>query len=449
MQVLSTKGSSISYRTILNIAYSIMLGNLAQTLIAVTDTAFLGQLGEVELGAASMSGIYYYFFTTLAWGFSIGVQILVARRLGENAPEKIVSTLLHGLVFIVAFASILFGVIHLLTPHFLGAALTSQRVYDVSIQYLDYRGYGIFFSSCNFMFRSFYIGLSSTKSISYSTILMALVNIFLDWALIFGTSFNPAMGVKGAALASVTAEVSATIFFVLYTIYSHPIKGYSVFHKFAFHLSSVREILSLSWSTMMQKMISYGIWLYFFFVIEAMGERELAVTMVLRNIFMMISIPAFAFAATSNTLTSRLLGQNRDDEVIPTIHRIIRLSLIITLPLLVLLIIAPGFWIGISTNSMQIIDYAIPIAPLLCLTNITFCIGLVFFEGVSGTGYTQYGFWMEFLTLIVYVAVIWYCTSVAHTSLFWVWTSDTFYGIVIGLLSYLFIHHFNWRKRNI
>ena len=74
----------ITNKTIWNIAYPIILGSLAQTLITLTDTAFLGRVSEIALGASAMAGIYYYVFSTLAWGFSIGIQIIVARRLGEG-----------------------------------------------------------------------------------------------------------------------------------------------------------------------------------------------------------------------------------------------------------------------------------------------------------------------------------------------------------------------------
>ena len=79
----------ITNKTIWNIAYPIILGSLAQTLITLTDTAFLGRVSEVALGASAMAGIYYYVFSTLAWGFSIGIQIIVARRLGEGKLNRI------------------------------------------------------------------------------------------------------------------------------------------------------------------------------------------------------------------------------------------------------------------------------------------------------------------------------------------------------------------------
>ena len=76
--------AQITNKEIWSIAMPIMLGNLAQTIINFTDTAFLGRLGVVALGASMLAGLFYYVFTTIAMGFAIGIQIIVARRYGEG-----------------------------------------------------------------------------------------------------------------------------------------------------------------------------------------------------------------------------------------------------------------------------------------------------------------------------------------------------------------------------
>ena len=76
--------TKITNREIWGIALPIMLGNMAQTIINFTDTAFLGHLGVVALGASMLAGLFYLLFTTVALGFAIGIQIIVARRFGER-----------------------------------------------------------------------------------------------------------------------------------------------------------------------------------------------------------------------------------------------------------------------------------------------------------------------------------------------------------------------------
>ena len=94
--------SNYTSRSIIALALPIMAGNLAQTIITFVDTAFLGHLGQVELGAAMMAGLYYYVFSTLAWGFATGIQIIVARRFGENNLPEVGAVFKHGLLVVAA-----------------------------------------------------------------------------------------------------------------------------------------------------------------------------------------------------------------------------------------------------------------------------------------------------------------------------------------------------------
>ena len=151
--------SSITKRTIWTIAYPIMFGNLAQTLITLTDTAFLGRVSAIALGASMMAGIYYYVYSTLAWGFAIGVQIIVARRLGEGRFERIGVVFEHGLVFVLVLASGLFLLQHFYTADILHRIIQSPNIYAAAMEYMDYRHYGIIFVCFNLTPRSPYTTL--------------------------------------------------------------------------------------------------------------------------------------------------------------------------------------------------------------------------------------------------------------------------------------------------
>ena len=76
-------------KQIWNVSYPIFLSLLAQNVINVTDTAFLGRVGEVELGASAMGGLYYICAFTIAFGFSTGSQIIMARRNGERNYKEV------------------------------------------------------------------------------------------------------------------------------------------------------------------------------------------------------------------------------------------------------------------------------------------------------------------------------------------------------------------------
>ena len=95
-------------RHIWNISYPIFLSLLAQNVINVTDTAFLGRVGEVELGASAMGGLYYICAFTIAFGFSTGSQIVIGRRNGERNFPAIGPVVIQGILFLMALAGGLF-----------------------------------------------------------------------------------------------------------------------------------------------------------------------------------------------------------------------------------------------------------------------------------------------------------------------------------------------------
>ena len=168
------KPTSITNREIWRIATPIMLGNLAQTIITFTDTAFLGHLGTNELSASMMAGLFYFVFTTLAMGFAIGIQIFIARRFGEGDFKKIGVIFEHGALFVLTLGILLFGILHFFSDSLMRGVIESDSIYAASMEYLKYRHFGIVFVVFNFLFRSFYVGISSTKVITYSTLLMAV-----------------------------------------------------------------------------------------------------------------------------------------------------------------------------------------------------------------------------------------------------------------------------------
>ena len=99
--------ATVTYRRIWQIAYPILLSVLMEQLINLTDTAFLGRVGQVELGASALSGIFYISVFVIGLGFGQGAQILMARRNGERSYSRIGVIFYHSLAFLMLLALIL------------------------------------------------------------------------------------------------------------------------------------------------------------------------------------------------------------------------------------------------------------------------------------------------------------------------------------------------------
>lgn len=272
-----------SNKHIVKLSAPILLSLLAQNLIQVIDTAFIGRVGEVELGASALAGIIYIAVYTLGFGFSMGSQILIGRRNGEKKHTQIGDIVIQGTIFLLIPAIILIPILRYGSAHWIPAMFESTDVANAVTEYLGWRFFGLVFAFFNLMFRAFYIGIARTKVLTINAVVMGIVNVVFDYGLIFGNLGMPEMGIAGAAIASVIAEFSSTLFLIIYTKKTIDLDKYG-FNKLRFQWVVIKKTLDISVFMMIQYLFSVSTWLLFFLFIENyMGERSLAVTNVVRS----------------------------------------------------------------------------------------------------------------------------------------------------------------------
>lgn len=440
--------TQISNKEIWSIALPIMLGNMAQTIINFTDTAFLGRLGVIALGASMLAGLFYFVFTTIATGFAIGIQIIIARRFGEGNYGRIGVIFQHGSIFVLILGLILFSILYIFSDHLLLWLIDSPNIYDASLEYIKYRQFGIIFVCFNFLYRALYVGISNTKVITYSTIIMAVVNIFLDYCLIFGNFGFPEMGIGGAALASFCAEVSAFTFFTVYSYITLRNKDYGMFKLHRLESELMGRILKLATPTMIQKLFSFSVWFIFFILIEKMGETATGISSIVRSVYMILITPCFAFATTTNTVVSRIIGEGHSDQVFSTINKILKNCLLCTIPIMILVAIFPIQIARIYTDDLNLAQLVVPSIYVICFGTIFQSIGNAYFEAVSGTGNTSAALYLEAVILVIYVAFIWAMTHLT-TRVELVWTAEILYGALLGILCGIYMKFAKWDKKRV
>jgi len=441
--------TTYTYVQIVKIAYPIFLTILVQNLIQVINTAFLGHVGEVELGASAIGGIYYIAMFTVAFGFSTGAQILIGRRNGEKNYEKIGEIFLSGAVFLWLIALFIFCFTRWSSGSILTKLLHSPHVLAESIEYLDWRIGGLFFACLNVMFRAFFVGIIRTKVLTFNAICMALTNIFFDYSLIFGNLGFPKMGISGAALASVISELVSTGFFIIFFFLSIDLKKYGFRRIVWKNFRVIRNILNISTSLMIQNFLSLSTWFLFFLAIEGMGESSLAISNIIRSFYMIFGIQIFALSSTSSTLVSNTIGAGKSDEVISLIWKIARLTLTISFVVTLVLFLFPEPILRIYTSNSELIKASIPSLHVILAVLLTLSIGNVFFQSVSGTGNTRWALMIECSTLVIYIFWIWLATIHLKAPLAFCWIAEWIYAFLLGLLSFLYFRYAKWQNKKI
>jgi putative MATE family efflux protein len=438
--------TQVSNKRIWRIAYPIILGSVAQNFINVTDTAFLGRLGEIELGAAAIGGIFYLTIIMFGYGLSVGTQIIIARREGENNHGQVGMVTEHSLVILLVLSLAMFGLMRFVSPAFFTLIISSENVLAATNDFIRPRAWGILFAFINLGFNAFYIGTSNTRVISWSTFFMAFFNIILDYILIFGKLGFPALGIRGAAIASVCAEISVTVFYFWYTMKFTDLKKYMLFYFSGFNMNHWVRIMRLSAPIMFQNFLSLGVWFVFFVFVEQMGETQLAVSNIVRSIYVILMIPIWGFAAASGTLVSYLIGRDLATQVLPVIFRVSKLSLLMVLAFVLVIILIPEYILKIYTRDGTLVNASLPVLHVVSGSVICFSFAMVFFSGLAGTGKTQVTLIIELIVVTVYLFTAYYITNVHQLSIARVWMVEFLYAAALFILSFLYLRFGDWKN---
>ena len=436
-------------KQIWSVSYPILLSLLTQNVINVTDTAFLGRVSEVALGGSAMGGLFYICVFTIAFGFSTGSQIVIARRNGEGRYTDVGPVMIQGAFFLLAMALLMFGFTQAFGGNIMRLLVSSENIFNATMEFLDWRIYGFFFSFFNVMFRALYIGITRTKVLTINAVVMALTNVVLDYALIFGHFGLPEMGIKGAAIASVIAEAVSTLFFLIYTYITVNLKKYGLNHLRSFDPALLMRILSISCFTMLQYFLAMATWFLFFVAVERLGQRQLAITNIVRSIYIVMLIPVNSLSTTANSLVSNAIGAGGINEVTRLIKKIARFSFFIMLILVTFTALFPQAMLSIYTNETALIAESVPSLYVICAAMLIASVANVVFNGVSGTGNTQAALMLETITIVFYGSYIIFIGIWLKAPVEWCFTIEILYYVLLLLTSYIYFKKAKWQNKRI
>ncbi len=436
-------------KEIWTIAYPILISLVMEQLMGMTDTAFMGRVGEIELGAAAIAGVYYLAIFMLIFGFSIGAQILMARRNGEQRYTDIGAIFYQGVYFLLGMAAVMFVLSTTFSPLVLKNIVSSSHICDAAVSYTNWRVFGFFFAAIMVMFRAFFVGTTQTKTLTLNSVVMVVANILFNYVLVFGKFGFPKLGIAGAAIGSSLAELVSVLFFIAYTYKFVDVKKYALNRLPGWNGRTLKQILNVSLWTMIQNFVSLSTWFLFFLYVEHLGERSLAITNIIRNISGIPFMIVIAFASTCGSLISNLIGAGHTQHVQSTINQHIRLAYLVVVPLLLFFALFPNLIISIYTDFADLQVATVPALWVLCTAYLFMIPANVYFQAVSGTGNTQMALVLELVVLFIYVGYISYIILYLRVDVALCWTSEHMYSISILTLSYLYIKKGNWQKKRI
>lgn len=423
-----------------------MVGSIAMTILNVTDTAFLGRVGETELGASAVGGVLYFAFAMIGVSIGTGAQIMIARRSGEKNEGAVGEIFDHSLIILSSIGLFLFIILNLCSPFILKLIIQSPDLITATGEFLKYRSYGLLFVMIATVFRSFYVGIAQTRVFGIYSFLMAGINLILCYLLILGHGGFPAMGIAGAGLASSIAEFLALIFIFSYTYLKSAIKNYKLFRFASITKDMFKKIMNLSLPLIVQNLLSMGSWFIFFVFIEKIGKHELAISNMVRGAYMISMTPIWGFSVAANSMISNIIGQQKHDEVFNLLNKIIRLTIVIAGVMVLINVIIPTQLLGMFTNDEKLIHDSLGSLQIVDLAMIFFSFAMIAISAVSGTGATRVALNIEIGAIAIYLIYNYLMTFVFHSNVEMIWFSEVIYWLFTGVASYLYIRSMRWKK---
>ena len=433
-----------SYRGIIRVALPIMLGNFIQFAVALTDAAFLSRVDSLSFAAAGNAAMIYITVFTICMGFTQGVQILVARRYGEQNRQDIGNILYHSLISVGLMSIVLMGVLLFFAPEIISATVKSTEIGELMNRFLQVRAWGLIPGTVYQIFVAHYSALGKTRFLTWGSIILATVNVILNYALVFGAWGFPQMGLEGVAIASVLAECAAMTFGFIYFTADKESKtffytGWTKLKKAVFS-----GLFKLSYPLMIQMLMATSSWVFFFMMIEQIGEVELEVSQVLRNMYFIAFIPIMGFSTATRTYVSQYISLGNEKELKQTIKRLVLLSLGFLLLFIHGVFLYPEELISLINDRAYVIEQTVPLLYLVSGSMILFSVAMVIFNVVAASGKTQVSMFIEMSCIVVYLITSYYVIVLNYSSLLVVWSMEYIYFAMMGLLSLIYLRFGKW-----
>jgi MATE family multidrug resistance protein len=299
-----------NYRKTFTLAFPVVLSQLGHVLVGVADSIMVGRTGTVPLAAVSLGNGIFSVILVLGLGLSYGITPLVASADGKNDYEESSVVFRHGIIINSVAALLLLLVLYLSVPlikymnqpaEVAASAISYLRILLVSLIPL------MLFQT----FKQFAEGLSFTKQAMYISITANIINVLLNYVLIYGKMGFEPMGIEGAAIATLISRVIMAVAMIYYIYTSHRYKVYKLALSMAGYSRKVfMKILGIGVPVALQMVFEVGAFASAAIMIGWFGSSELAAHQIALSMASVTYMMASGISAAATVRVGNQFGRN-------------------------------------------------------------------------------------------------------------------------------------------
>ena len=308
MAMLSNYTREFKYN--FKLAYPVIIGMLGHTFVQFIDNIMVGQLGTAELAAVSLGNSFVFVAMSLGIGFSTAITPLIAEADGSGKTDRVGKIFIHGLILCV-FLSLILSFSTLFSEPLLSKMGQPKDVVVLAQQYLFWVSLSLIPVIAFQGFRQFCDGLSYTQPAMYATLIGNLINVCLNYFLIFGYGGFPKMGVEGAAIGTLISRIIMFVLIVLYVSSNQKFRVYlNNFFRFKISLKLFRKIISLGLPSALQMFFEVIFFTSAVWMSGLLGKNPQASNQIALNLSSMTYMIAFGLGVAAMIRVGNQKGKN-------------------------------------------------------------------------------------------------------------------------------------------
>lgn len=439
-----------SWKEVLTIAWPLIIANAFWNLQITIDRIFLGQFSADALGAAIAAVGIFWTPMALVQQTSAYVTTFVAQYSGAKEENMIGAALWHS-IYLAIIGGLLFLLLIPLSSSIFHLFGHSEKLQQLEIDYFTALCFSALPTALVASISGFFTGIERSSLIMRLNGVGLVVNVVLDYIMIFGNFGFPRMGIYGAGLATALAS-SAAALYGLYLIYRADYKSrYHFKEGLRINFDLAKRFLRFGLPSGMQWALEGLAFTVFLIYVGRMpnGDAALAASAITVTIMMLSVLPAMGVAQAVAVLVGKYLGEKRAELAERASWSGVQISFIYIVTLGSSFIFFPHFYMGWFHNAenQALWNEIVVIVPWLLMFVAFFtafdCMNLIFSFALKGAGDTK------FVTLVA-LTLPWplmvfptYLASTHETGIYWSWGAAT---VFIVTQAFVFLKRFTGGK---
>ncbi len=415
-----------------SIALPIMGGMMSQNILNLVDIGMVGRLGDTALAATGIGSFSNYMAIAFIIGLSAGVQALAARRVGEERHSETAVPLNGGLILALLIGIPLCVILILAAPWAFNFLTRDPAVAEQGVPYLQVRLFSMVAVGMNFSFRGYWSAIHMTGIYLRTLLIMHVINIFLNWVLIFGNLGAPELGVFGAGLATTISLYIGPGLYFFFAIRHASDRGF--LHQLPSRNMLWRQFKISLPSSLQQLFFAAGL-VTMIWIVGQIGTREVAAINVLMTFHITAILPAFGIALATTTLVGNALGRKDAEDAAEWGWNGAAMTFIYGLGLSLVLIPLARPILGVFLSNPQTLELAY-IPMVLWALMISFdTLGMVLMNALIGAGDTRRSMWISVIAQwLFFLPAAYIVGPVLGYGLLGIWIMNGFYRVAQALV---------------